>query len=163
MELIDIVDSDGNYTGQVVSRSKAHDLDLIHWEVVVFIINDKGEMLLEKRSAKKRFNPNKWAPCAGGVMAGESLEEAVLREIEEELGLKCLVDDLYIFEENLNLTRFYYVICNLSEKEFKIQEEEVSCVKWFDINDVIKMIKDRDDTITLKENRLYLLEELKRL
>lgn len=157
MELIDVVDSDGNYTGQVVSRSEARNLGLLHWEVVVFIINNKGEMLLEKRSVKKRFNPNKWAPCAGGVMAGESLEGAALREIEEELGLKCLVDDLYILEENLNLIRFYYVICNWSEKEFKIQEEELSCVKWFDIDDVIKMIKDGDDMITLKENKLYLL------
>ncbi len=162
MELVNIVDESGNNTGQIVDRKTVQDSSLLHWEVVIFLINDMGQMLLEMRSPNKRFNPNKWAPCAGGVVAGENLFDAALRELEEELGIEVLEEDLNVLEENDNLTRFYYVFCNKKEEEFIIQKEELSCVKWYDISEVIEMIKNRD-SITIKEDKLYLLERLNAL
>ena len=53
----------------------------------------------------------------------------------------------------------YYVIYN--KNDFTIQTEELSEVKWFNIDDVIDRIKNNDESITLKSNRLYLLERLK--
>lgn len=67
-----------------------------------------------------------------------------------------------VLEENDNLTRFYYVFCNKKEEEFILQKEELSCVKWYDISEVIEMIKNRD-SITIKEDKLYLLERLNSL
>lgn len=163
MEFIEVVDEFGNYTGQVVERKKVHDLRLPHWEVIILIVNDKGQLLLQKRSAQKRFCPNKWSLCAGLVMAGESVEEGALRELQEELGIQVLKDDLKVLEENLDLTRFYYVICNKEERNFKIQEEELSCVKWYHIDEVITMIKNYDDSITMKENRLEIFYKLKEI
>lgn len=51
MELLDIADEYGNLTGDVMDRKKVHDLNLFHWEVAVFIINDKKHVLLQKRAA----------------------------------------------------------------------------------------------------------------
>ena len=79
MELIQIVDKNGNFTGQVMDKEEAHDKNLLHNEVGIFIINDDGKVLLQKRSANKRFSPNKWGLCAGHVDAYETLEEAALR------------------------------------------------------------------------------------
>ena len=56
MELLDIVDEQGNYTGETMEREKVHDLNLLHWEIGVFIINNNKEVLLQKRSPNKRFN-----------------------------------------------------------------------------------------------------------
>ena len=56
MELIEIVDENGNYTGQVMDKEEAHDKNLLHNEVGIFIINDKKEILLQvddKISTKK--------------------------------------------------------------------------------------------------------------
>ena len=92
MELIEIVDENGNFTGQVMDKEEAHDKNLLHNELGIFIINDKKEILLEKRSANKRFNPNKWGLCAGHVDAYETLEEAALREIKEEVGLDVSIE-----------------------------------------------------------------------
>ena len=64
-------------------------------------------------------------------------------------------------ESNSHLTRIYYVVCN--KENFKVQTEELSEVKWFNIDDVIDMIKNNDDTLTLKSDRLYLLEKLKNI
>ena len=161
MELVDVVNEKGEFTGQVVARDVARRKHLPHWEVVVFIINDKGEMLLQKRSANKKYNPNKWAPLSGGVVAGESLIAATKRELKEELGILVHDYDLHVLEENANLTRIYYMKCNYNPKDFTIQKEELSEVKWFDIDDVIKMIMKHDDSIIIKENRTPLLHKLK--
>lgn len=171
MELIEIVDRDGNFTGQIIDKEEAHDRNLLHNEVAVFIINDKKQVLLQKRSANKRFNPNKWALCAGHVDAGESLESAALRELKEEVGIDIIINDLKPFSEreftigdsNSHITYFYYTKSNLNEKDFIIQKEELSEVKWFDIDEVIDMIKSKDDSTVFREERLSLFEKLKRV
>ena len=169
MELLDIVDENGNLTGEVMERDKVHELNLLHWEISVFLINDKKEVLLQKRAATKKMNPNMWGSCAGHVDSGEGIEETALRELEEEIGIKFSIDDLHVLEEmqvtkkeiNSHLTRVYYVYYN--GNDFKIQTEELSEVKWFNIEDVINMIKNNDDTITFKMDRLYLFEKLKEI
>ncbi len=171
MELIKVIDENGNFTGKIMDKEKVHDLNLLHWEVGILIINDKKQILLQKRSANKRFEPNKWALCAGHVDADEEIEQAALREINEEIGLKISINELHLFEEmevkklkqNSRITKFYYVICNKKEDEFIIQKEELSEVKWFYIDDVISMIKNQDESIVFKEDRLYLFEKIKRI
>ena len=169
MELIEIVDENGNYTGQVMDKEEAHDKNLLHNEVGIFIINDKKEILLEKRSANKRFNPNKWGLCAGHVDAYETLEEAALREIKEEVGLDVSIEELIPYGEkevtikdsNSHITYFYYVKCNKKEDEFIIQEEELSKVKWFNIDEIIMMIKE--GKTSFKENKIKSFESLRNL
>lgn len=171
MELIQIVDENGNYTGQIMDKEEAHDKNLLHNEIAVFIINDNKQVLLQKRSANKRFHPNKWALCAGHVDADESLETAALRELKEEVGIDISLENLRPFAEreftirdfNSHITYFYYTKSNKSENDFIIQEEELSEVKWFDIYKVIDMIKANDKNIVFKENRLYIFEALKEI
>ena len=137
----------------------------------MFIINDNKQVLLQKRSANKWLNPNKWALCADHVHAGESLESAALRELNEEVGISISINNLIPFaerevtigESNSHIVYFYYVKCNLDEKDFVIQEEELSEVKWFDIDKVIDMIKSKDESILFKEKRIHLFERLKYL
>lgn len=167
MELLDIVDEYGKPTGEVMEREKVHDLNLLHWEVAVYIINDKKQTLLQKRSSSKRFDPNKWGLCAGHVESGETLDEAILREAKEELGLELNINDLYVLDEkevkiresNSHVRKVYYVICN--EENFKFQKEEISEVRWFDIDKVISMIKNDDKSLTLKKDKIPALEKLK--
>lgn len=171
MELIDIVDKEGNFTGEVIDKDIAHDKNLLHNEVGCLVINNKGQVLLQKRAASKRFNPNKYALCAGHVDSGESLENAMIRELEEEIGIKVSKEELHpylereitIRETNSHITYFYYVISNLKEEDFVIQEEELSGVKWFDIDEVIEMLKNRDERTAWGEERIPLFEGLKKL
>lgn len=90
MELIDIVDENGNFTGEVMDKEEAHDKNLLHNGIVIFIVNDKQQVLLEKRSHKRKYNPDKWELIGGHVIAGETLEFAALREIKEEIGIDVL-------------------------------------------------------------------------
>jgi 8-oxo-dGTP diphosphatase len=58
--------------------------------------NDKGELLLQLRDEEAPTAPGFWAFFGGGIEKGESPEEAVRREAEEELGIELL--DLEFFK-----------------------------------------------------------------
>ncbi len=65
-----------------------HDKTLIHRTIGVLIYNDKGQILLQKRSMTKDLDPGKWGISVGGhVTKGQTYEEAAAREMEEELGI----------------------------------------------------------------------------
>lgn len=171
LELIDIVDENGKFTGQIMEREEAHDRNLLHNEISVFVINSRGQVLLQKRSSTKRFKPNKWGLCSGHVNSRENLEEATIRELKEELGLNISRDDLVSFgnrnivlgNSNSHITYFYYVVSNLSESDFVIQEDELSEVKWLEIDEVIKMLVNEDESLSFSKDRLYLFEEIKKM
>ncbi len=50
------------------------------------IFNDNGEILLQKLK-----DVNKWCVISGHVEFGETIEEAILREIEEEINTKATI------------------------------------------------------------------------
>lgn len=56
--------------------------------VVAAIIEREGRFLLGKRSADKRSAPGYWCTVCGGIEAGESRADAVVREVLEETGLR---------------------------------------------------------------------------
>lgn len=171
MELIDIVDKNGNFVGKIMDKEEAHDKNLLHNGVVIFIVNDKGQVLLEKRNSNRRFNPNKWELIGGHVSAGETLEQAALREIKEEIGIDTSIRKLIPFGDKevdmqdiaSHIFYFYYFKCNFEEKDFVIQKEELSEVKWFDIDKVIEMINKKDESIVFGKPRLHLFEQLKEI
>ncbi len=169
MELIDIVDKNGDFTGEVIEKEVAHDRNLLHNEIACFIINSNNEILLQKRSLNKRFNPGKWGLCAGHVDSGESLESAALREIKEEIGIEFSIDELHSFsereinirEKNSHIAYFYYVKSDFDVSECKIQTEELSEVKWFDVDYLVKLVGDDDSSTVFTKDRLRLLYDIR--
>ncbi len=86
-ELFDVVDEDDQVIDQK-TRAEVHAEGLIHRAVHVFVIGKKGQLLLQKRSLLKDVHPGDWdSSVAGHVDAGETYEQAVVRELEEEMGI----------------------------------------------------------------------------
>ena len=103
MELIDIYDENDNYMNYSLERKEVHDKNLWHHHVSAWIMNYKGQVLLQQRALNKKKNPGKWAKTGGHVDAGETCEEAIKREIYEEIGLEVnndAIKNIEIFKSN---------------------------------------------------------------
>ena len=87
-EFLDILNDDGTPTGKIEKRSIVHKNKLFHNEVALWIIDKENKrVLLQKRSPLKKQNPNKLALCAGHVVSGETIEEALKKEAKEEINI----------------------------------------------------------------------------
>lgn len=86
-EVFDVVDEQDHVVGRA-TRAEVHARGLLHRAVHVFVIGKKGQLLLQKRSMLKDVHPGTWdSSVAGHVDAGESYEQAAVRELEEEMGI----------------------------------------------------------------------------
>ena len=157
MELLDIVDENNNLTGKIVDREIVHKEGLLHREVGVIIINEKGELLLEKRSKTKKQSPEKWAICAGHIEAGDIPEKAILREIKEEIGIDLKIEDLTfldVFKRDKkfdngqhNNTFIYIYVYRTTNKveDYIVQEEELSEVKYFAKDKIENALEEKNE------------------
>ena len=122
MEYIEIFDENNNPTGKVKEKQQAHQDGNIHRTAHVWIINDKNELLLQKRSTSKKTHPNCWdISGAGHIKAGESVVDGAIRELKEEI-------EEYIFEDN-----------------------EVSEVKYIFYKDLEKMVEEKIEGLLIHE------------
>lgn len=85
-------------TGQVIgsaTRGECHNGSrLLHPVVHLHLFNTKGELYLQRRPLWKDIQPGKWDTAVGGhVDYGETIEEALLREVREEIGITDFVPE----------------------------------------------------------------------
>lgn len=88
--LTDIVDRNDLVIGKDTKENKFKK-ELISRNVVAFIKNSKNKYIILKRSSKKKILPNLFDVTCGHVLSGESPDEAIKREIKEELDIQCKV------------------------------------------------------------------------
>lgn len=101
-EMFPLVDEDGNIIG-AATRGECHNGSrLLHPVVHLHVFNSRGELYLQKRPEWKDIQPGKWDTAVGGhVDLGESVEQALRREVREELGITDFTPERvthYVFE-----------------------------------------------------------------
>lgn len=134
MEWFDILDENGDTAG-TATREECHGGSFhLHPVVHVLVFDREGKLLLQKRSELKDIQPGKWDTSIGGhVNSGETVEEALYREAEEELGIRGAVFELlymYIMESDIERERVTTFRC-IWDGPIRYQEEEIDEVRFF--------------------------------
>ena len=129
MELLDTYFSQYQKTGHVVDRSSYKgDLSGEYLMVVhLCVFNSRGEMLIQKRQLHKDRYPGMWDLSAGGfVQSGETVNDAVLREAREEIGVDFGAADIkYIMTVPFSyvLDGFFSVQGDFKIEDFTVQQQ----------------------------------------
>lgn len=161
-EKFDVLNEKGEFTGEVATREECHKKGLWHRAVYAFVIDNNGNVLLQKRSANKKLWPNLWDVTAGGhVDSGEFGRQALVREVREELGIeiddndiKYLVGSTSINEKgdiiNKHYNECYLITKDVDISKIKLQKEEVSEVRYFSKKEILERIANNYDGLTEK-------------
>ena len=150
-EMLDAFDINGNFLG-TKPRSFCHSENpgVYHKPVWIWIVNDEGGILVQKRAKTKKKSPGKWdMPSAGHVDAGETPLEGCIRETEEELGIRCKPEEFTFLKEWVNqrgweLAQIYLLKTKAKVEDMRLQSEEVEEVKYMNYDDFVKLFYSND-------------------
>lgn len=164
MEYLDVLNEEGNLTGEKKLRSNVHSDRDWHRLAFVWIMNSNHELLIQKRSIKKDANPGKWdVSCGGHVIAGDDTISTMAKEIDEELGIKISKESLrYLFstkQESVSgfdhiekyFDDVFLLEIDIPISKIKIQKEEVDEVKYVPWNEVENLILKEPNSFASRE------------
>lgn len=98
--LVVLVNERDEETGSM-EKMEAHHTGALHRAFSVFILNDKGEMLLQQRAMEKYHSGGLWSnACCSHPFIGEDVEAAAHRRLQEELGFDTELKKMFVFRYN---------------------------------------------------------------
>ena len=138
MEYRDLYDENKKLTREKIQKDNPVPKGRYYITVVVWIENSKNEFLLQ---INKKYNM--WTTTGGHPKSGETSLDGIVTEIKEELGVDVDRDKLKLFKTIKTEDDFvdlYYLKEDINLNNIIKQEEEVSDVRWFSIDEIKQLI-----------------------
>ncbi len=108
------------------------------------IINEKNEILLLKRSRHLRNEPGMWSRPGGTVEFGETIENALKREIKEEIGVDIEIIEFLEYTELIDKDKHWIAfgfLAKIKSGEVKnLEPHKHEDIRWFPLNNLPKNI-----------------------
>ncbi len=135
-EQVILVDSFDQQIG-LMPKMEAHEKGMLHRAFSVFVMNDKGELLLQQRAFSKYHSPGLWSnTCCSHPRDGEAVLAAAQRRLEEEMGMSCDLKPIFsfiyqtVFDNGLTEHEYDHVLVGYSNLQPVLNENEVNASKW---------------------------------
>ena len=154
-ENVVLVDRNDNPMG-LMPKLEAHEKGVLHRAFSVFILNQKSQLMLQRRALDKYHSPGLWTnTCCSHPRESESNIEAGVRRLKEEMGfttpLKSMFSFIYKskFDNGLTEHEFDHVLLGYYDKPPFINAIEVSEWKWMSLDKIILEIKNKPEEFTV--------------
>lgn len=170
MEYFDILDENGNKTGITKLRNEVHRDGDWHKAVHIWIINNKKEILLQRRCATKDSNPNMLdISCAGHLTTGDNSLDGAIRELKEELNLDVNKEDLEFIKTIKRSSKYseifinnefddvYILRTNKTIEDMKYQEDEISEIFYVSYDKFKEMVDNHQPDLLRHEEEFDIL------
>ena len=144
-EVLNVYDCGGNLISKMVQRGtealKENEYIMLS---VVFIKNDKDQFLIQKTSEERG---SLFSTTGGHVRHKETPVEAIIREIQEELGMTVLEEQVTfinrtVLENKPCIFNVFYLEMNANVNSFVLQEDEVAAVLWLNRLEITELIEN---------------------
>lgn len=140
----------------LMPKMEAHEKALLHRAFSVFVLNDKGEIMLQQRASHKYHSPLLWTnTCCSHQREGETNVQAGKRRLEEEMGFSVELKELFNFiykapfDNGLTEHELDHVMIGYSNGDPVINPDEVESWKWMSIEDVKNDIDKNPEVYTV--------------
>ena len=140
MEYRDLYDENKNLTGEKININDEIPKGKYINTVVIFIENDRGELLLQ---INKKYNL--WSTTGGHPKSGESSIDGIITEVKEELGIDISSDEVILFktiQTEDDFVDLYYLNKDIDLMDID-RNEEVGEVGWFNEDEILEMISKK--------------------
>jgi len=139
----------------LMPKLEAHEKAVLHRAFSVFILNDKGELMLQQRAAHKYHSPLLWTnTCCSHQRDGESNLAAGKRRLQEEMGFTTELKEVFSFiykapfDNGLTEHELDHVMVGEYQDTPNINKEEVNAFKWMTLEDVKNDIQQQPTIYT---------------
>lgn len=139
----------------VMEKMKAHQKGALHRAFSVFIFNDKGQMLLQQRAAKKYHGGLLWTnACCSHPYPHECVEAAAERRLREELRFTTPLQKIFSFtyraevENNLIEHEYDHVFAGEYSGEVRPDVDEVQAYAYRSMEEIDALIIRQPDSFT---------------
>ncbi|MCK5856549.1 MAG: NUDIX domain-containing protein [Bacteroidales bacterium] len=153
-EWLPVVDKEGNVIGKATRDECHRNPELIYPVIRMHLINNSGQILLQKRSLKSDIEAGKWdAAVAGHIKHGEDIEQAVIRESQEEINFKP--DFLDLLEKRIfkapNSTALMFIFITQTDKNIEANKKEVEDARFFTFEQMMELKKEKTTSMGLNQ------------
>lgn len=130
-----------------MAKMEAHEKALLHRAFSVFIMNERGETMLQQRASDKYHSPLLWTnTCCSHQREGESNLVAGKRRLTEEMGFSVELEELFSFiykapfDNGLTEHELDHVMIGSYNGRPKINPDEVADWKWMKLEEIKESI-----------------------
>ena len=139
-ELRDLYDINSNKTDKTYRKGDLIPDGYYPMVVMVVIRNSNGEFLMQKRVKSKGGD---WGVTGGHPKSGETPIEGIITEVKEELGLDFSNENFIEYDsgcDGKDCYKMYFVTKDININDITIQQEELSEVRWFTMEELKSMV-----------------------